>query len=194
LLWDRETSEYLAGECDKQVVEINEQLSMLFPDVLVNWSSPEQLSSVLFGGKIIEKYQEDFEFVYKNGKTKMKQRWAQREYVLPGFFEPNPKTKLQKEGQYSTEEGVLQKILNTKTKPKKGLDIIRLVLRRKGIEKLKGTYYNGFNNRIQSMDWDGNYMHTTFNHSLTDTGRLSSMGRNIQNIPEEARQCVVSRF
>ncbi|MCL2851226.1 MAG: DNA polymerase, partial [Firmicutes bacterium] len=90
---------------------------------------------------------------------------------------------------FSTNEEVLQKLKNKH-------QIVPLILRYRKIFKLNSTYVNGYKNL---MDEQG-FIHTTFNNTVTVTGRLSSSEPNLQNIParsEEAkriRQLFTSRF
>ncbi len=65
-------------------------------------------------------------------------------------------------------------------------EIVRYLLRYRKIQKINSTYIEGFKPLIV----DGK-VHTTYNQSLTQTGRLSSVNPNLQNIPirtEEGRE------
>ncbi len=65
-------------------------------------------------------------------------------------------------------------------------EIVRYLLRYRKIQKINSTYIEGFKPLIK----DGR-VHTTYNQSNTQTGRLSSMNPNLQNIPirtEEGRE------
>lgn len=57
-------------------------------------------------------------------------------------------------------------------------EIVRYLLRYRKIQKINSTYIEGFKPLIK----DGK-VHTTYNQSNTQTGRLSSMNPNLQNIP-----------
>ena len=57
-------------------------------------------------------------------------------------------------------------------------EIVRLLLRYRKIQKINSTYIEGF----RPLIIDGK-VHTTYNQSNTQTGRLSSMNPNLQNIP-----------
>lgn len=57
-------------------------------------------------------------------------------------------------------------------------EIVRLLLRYRKIQKINSTYVEGFRPLIR----DGR-LHTTYNQSNTQTGRLSSANPNLQNIP-----------
>lgn len=57
--------------------------------------------------------------------------------------------------------------------------IVELVLRYRKIAKLNNTYIDGFKPHLDNE----NKVHTTFKQTLTNTGRLSSVDPNLQNIP-----------
>lgn len=65
-------------------------------------------------------------------------------------------------------------------------EIVRLLLRYRKIQKINSTYIEGFRPLVVNGK-----VHTTYNQSNTQTGRLSSMNPNLQNIPirtEEGRE------
>ncbi|MCQ4923697.1 DNA polymerase I [Tissierella carlieri] len=74
---------------------------------------------------------------------------------------------------YSTDAEVLDKL-------KDQHPIIDKVLRYRQIVKLKSTYIDGLLNLINK---DTNRVHSSFNQTITTTGRISSTEPNLQNIP-----------
>ncbi len=61
--------------------------------------------------------------------------------------------------------------------------VVSRIIKYRSLEKLITTYIEPF---IHYMEADPNCrIHTTFNQKLTDTGRLSSMNPNLQNIPTD---------
>ena len=72
---------------------------------------------------------------------------------------------------YSTSEEVLQKLLGKHP-------IIELILRYRKIAKLNSTYIEGMRGLVE-----GGKIHTTYEQTVTKTGRLSSTNPNLQNIP-----------
>ena len=58
------------------------------------------------------------------------------------------------------------------------VEIVRLLLRYRKIQKINSTYIEGFKPLIKNGK-----VHTTYNQTNTQTGRLSSVNPNVQNIP-----------
>lgn len=73
---------------------------------------------------------------------------------------------------YSTDNEILEKI-------KDAHPIVPVVQAIRKISKLSGTYIEGFKPLVRK----GDLIHTTFNQTLTATGRLSSSEPNLQNLP-----------
>ena len=89
--------------------------------------------------------------------------------------------KLTKTKQYQTGEDVLQKLLHKHP-------IVQKVLDYRGLQKLKSTYTDAFQQLVHPLT---GRVHTSFNQAVTATGRLSSSNPNLQNIPvrnEEGRE------
>ncbi|MCL1932860.1 MAG: DNA polymerase I [Candidatus Azobacteroides sp.] len=83
------------------------------------------------------------------------------------------KSKKTKSGQYSTGEDVLE---NLKSKH----PIVEKILEYRKIKKLLNTYIDALPTLISLFDGK---VHTTYNQTITSTGRLSSTNPNLQNIP-----------
>jgi len=81
--------------------------------------------------------------------------------------------KLTKTKQYQTGEEILVKLAGKHP-------IIPLILEWRTLSKLKSTYIAALPQLINS---ETQRIHTTFNQTVTSTGRLSSMNPNLQNIP-----------
>lgn len=98
-----------------------------------------------------------------------------------------PKPKKTKTGQFVTNEEELQKYAaNNK--------IVSLILEHRGLKKLLGTYVDALPKLINPKT---GHIHTSFNQTVTATGRLSSSDPNLQNIPvrgeegKEIRKCFI---
>ena len=83
------------------------------------------------------------------------------------------KAKKTKTGQYVTNEEVLQSL-------KHKHEIVADILEHRGLKKLLGTYVDALPKLINQRT---GHIHTSFNQTVTATGRLSSSDPNLQNIP-----------
>ena len=76
-------------------------------------------------------------------------------------------------GQYATSEEVLESL-------KGKHEIVAKILEHRGLKKLLGTYIDALPQLINPQT---GHIHTSFNQTVTATGRLSSSNPNLQNIP-----------
>jgi DNA polymerase-1 len=83
------------------------------------------------------------------------------------------KPKKTKTGQYVTSEEVLQTLRGKH-------EIVGCILEHRGLKKLLGTYIDSLPKLINPKT---GHIHTSFNQTVTATGRLSSSDPNLQNIP-----------
>lgn len=83
------------------------------------------------------------------------------------------KPKKTKTGQFVTNEEVLQSLRGKS-------EIVAKILDHRGLKKLLGTYVDALPKLINSRT---GHIHTSFNQTITATGRLSSSDPNLQNIP-----------
>jgi len=83
------------------------------------------------------------------------------------------KPKKTKTGQYVTSEDVLESLRADHT-------IVDLILKYRGLKKLLGTYVDALPQLVNPATGK---IHTSFNQTVTATGRLSSSNPNLQNIP-----------
>ena len=74
-------------------------------------------------------------------------------------------------GGYSTNAEVLEKLAEDH-------EIVRLILRYRELQKLQSTYIDGIRPLVSA-----GIVHTTYNQTMTTTGRISSANPNLQNIP-----------
>ena len=93
--------------------------------------------------------------------------------VLFDHLKIDPKAKKTKSGQYSTAEDILLKIRYRHP-------LVDKILELRGIRKLLSTYVNALPTMINP---ETGRIHTTYNQTVTATGRLSSTNPNLQNIP-----------
>ena len=97
------------------------------------------------------------------------------------------KAKKTKTGQYVTSEEVLQQLKNK-------APIVSNILAYRGLKKLLGTYVDALPKLITPRT---GHIHTSFNQTVTATGRLSSSDPNLQDIPvrgedgKDIRRCFI---
>ena len=107
--------------------------------------------------------------------------------ILFGKMKIVDKAKKTKTGQFVTSEEVLQQLRNKH-------EIVDYVLQHRGLKKLLGTYVEALPKLINQHT---GHIHTSFNQTITSTGRLSSSDPNLQNIPvrgedgKEIRKCFI---
>lgn len=93
--------------------------------------------------------------------------------ILFGKMKIVEKPKKTKTGQYVTSEEVLQQL-------KGKSEIVGKILEHRGLKKLLGTYVDALPKLVNPRT---GHIHTSFNQTVTATGRLSSSDPNLQNIP-----------
>lgn len=93
--------------------------------------------------------------------------------VLFGHLKIDAKAKKTKTGQYSTTEEVLMKLRDRHP-------LVDKILELRGLRKLLSTYVNALPALVNPRT---GRIHTTYNQTVTTTGRLSSVNPNLQNIP-----------
>ncbi len=107
--------------------------------------------------------------------------------VLFGEMKIVSKPKRTKTGQFVTAEEELQKLAGRH-------EIVRKILNFRGLKKLVSTYLDALPQLVNKRT---GHIHTSFNQTITATGRLSSSDPNLQNIPirgedgREIRRCFI---
>ncbi len=93
--------------------------------------------------------------------------------ILFGQMKIDPAAKRTKRGFYSTTEEILEKYRTE-------YPIVDLILKIRALRKLVATYINALPELINPRTGK---IHTSYNQTVTATGRLSSTNPNLQNIP-----------
>ncbi len=93
--------------------------------------------------------------------------------ILFGKLQLDPKAKRTKTGGYSTTEEILEK-------HRAHHPIVGLILDARSLRKLLTTYVNALPELVNPQTGK---IHTTYNQTVTATGRISSTNPNLQNIP-----------
>lgn len=93
--------------------------------------------------------------------------------ILFGEMKIDPKAKRTKTGAYSTTEAILEKYRSE-------VPLVDIILKSRALRKLTATYVNALPALVNPATGK---IHTTYNQTVTATGRLSSTNPNLQNIP-----------
>lgn len=93
--------------------------------------------------------------------------------ILFNDLKIDPNAKRTKKGSFSTTEEILEKFRHSH-------EIVDLILKVRGLSKLLTTYINALPGLINPTTGK---IHTTYNQTVTATGRISSTNPNLQNIP-----------
>lgn len=177
-------------ELSIEIQKIQTQLSLVYPDIYINFNSGDQLSAFLYGGCVYEVVKEPiglFKTGDRKGQAKFKN--VEVEHKLPRLVEPLKKSETKKEGVYKTDENTLRKLKGAAAKK-----FVEPLLRLAELEKLVGTYYKGIPELATKMHWPVDMIHGQFNQVVAQTGRLSSNSPNLQNFSGECEDIFISRY
>lgn len=191
MCWDEGLSSIKSSQCGEKLDILQKEILGEYSHIPINLNSGDHLSALLYGGTISHEFKVpvgEFKTGAKIGQTRYK--WLKEDYVLPRRFEPLPKSELKKEGFWSTDEQTLRSLKGSK----QDKQILVALEDYAKTEKLKGTYYDGYNALRLKMNWPVNKLHGQYNQVVARTGRLSSSQPNLQNISPEAKQLFYSRF
>lgn len=142
---------------------------MEYAGVCINTDFLKEYTKTL-NNEIIDKEKEIYNYAKHNFNIGSPRQLG---VVLFEELKIDPDHKKTKTGQYATGEEELQKL-------KDKHPIINAILDYRGLKKLVSTYTEALPELINSATGK---IHTSFNQTVTATGRLSSTNPNIQNIP-----------
>lgn len=176
---------------EEALKEKEEILAKLFQTTKVpdefNFSSPKQLSALLYGGKLVF-FEKSPNGTWKSGPRQgtVKFKKTAKEYVFPRRYTPLKGTEGQEKGVWSTDEATLTKL------GKEG--IVADILRIRSIDKLVGTYLRKLPAMQDENNWDKRYIYGQYNQTTTGTGRLASIRPNLQNFSKEVNELLITRY
>ena len=159
--------EHLFYEIEMPLVRVLAEMEM--NGVLIDTDSLKETSE-LFTSRLKELEQRIYELAGEEFNIASPKQVGD---ILFGKLQIIEKPKKTKTGQYVTNEETLQ-TLRTKH------EIVEKILEHRGLKKLMGTYVDALPKLINTRT---GHIHTSFNQTITATGRLSSSDPNLQNIP-----------
>ena len=191
ILYDEKRSLELAKELEQDLMDINQELVTLCGVPDLNFNSNDHISCLLYGGSVTIPKKE-IVGIYKTGDRKGQDKlgWVDYTYDLPKIVEPLKGSELKKDGYYSTDEQTLRQLRGDAHAKK----IIGLILRRSGLEKRRGTYYQGLPELRITQGWTEGTLHGQLNQCVARTGRLSSSKPNLQNFDGEIKELFYTRY
>lgn len=191
IYYDVERSLEKGNEIEGRIRELDQSFGLLFPSIPINWNSNDHLSAVLYGGSIsVDTRVPDGVFKSGKGAGQPKFRRASTTHEFPRLLEPLKGTEVAKGGFWSVAEPVLKK-LKARDRAKQ---IIDLILERNTLDTKLSRYYRGFPKLYKDMGWEDNLIHTNLNHCVAGTGRLASNKPNVQNLEDDMRSMIKTRF
>lgn len=180
----------IAHDIQKEVSRLEEDAENIMTGILpknmdvkkITPASPKQLSTVFFGGYVDVVCEEEMigadglPIKFKSGKRKGQVKTKKtKDTVHVAGLGLKPYGQAGKNGCYSTDEEVLQKIAASTTLI--ASSFAKLLLKHRILSKDLNTYYIGL---LKLIHPDG-YIHPNYNQCATSTGRLSSSAPNSQN-------------
>ena len=173
----------LKGIFDKEI-EVN-NLSKIFYDIeipLINVLSEMEAEGIKIDTSYLKKLDKEFEDDLEKLKKEIFKKCGEKfnlnspkqlGEILFDKLKLVSKPKKTKTGQYSTSEEVLSSLANDHR-------IIENILEWRSLDKLQNTYVRSLPNEVSNLT---KRVHSSFNQTVTTTGRLSSNNPNLQNIP-----------
>ena len=180
---DADITLQLKSVFDKEI-EVN-NLGKIFYDIeipMINVLSEMETEGIKIDTSYLEKLDKEFEedleklkkeIFKKSGEEFNLNSPKQLGEILFDKLKLVSKPKKTKTGQYSTSEEVLSSLANDHK-------IIEDILEWRSLDKLQNTYVKSLPNEVSNLT---NRVHSSFNQTVTTTGRLSSNNPNLQNIP-----------
>lgn len=195
--YDKENGLKYANELQTKIDAITREFRSLINDDFISISSGKHVSAVLYGGTVIEDVRVPVGY-YKSGiKTGQVRYSIQKvEHTLPQLVAPpaksetaNSRKRDNEDKEYSVSEDTLSQL-----KHKKGVaKLISLVLEYRRLEKLRGTYLQGWADLLEAQGWKDNVIHGNLNQAVAVTGRLTSTSPNLQNVDPETKRFLTTR-
>lgn len=213
ILFNTEKAMKHAGEIEAKLQTLYARFKELVECDVVSITSNDHLSAVLYGGVIVDTIRIAVG-VYRTGAKAGQPRYKLEEvlYTLPRLVSPIPKTETKKSqqrrhalGQYDTPQTrdnhpdatlweVNEPVLRSLKAKGKAKEVLTIILEYSKLEKLRGTYLEGYTKLIEEMNWEHNMLHGTFNQCVAVTGRLSASKPNLQNADKETKRYMESRY
>jgi len=195
LVFNTEKARARAKELQGTLDGIYKEILNTVGNIPININSNHHLSAILYGGNIVVESRIPIG-VFKTGKKigQIRNKVIKKVYELPRLVEPLKNTEAKvPEGSlpiWKTNEDILRALKANKSTRY----LINLCLEFASVEKLRGTYLEGWSNLIDKMNWPHNKIHGNLNQTTAITCRLSSTKPNLQNADPITKIYCESRY
>ena len=195
ILFNTEKAREKVKEIKIELLEIYDKFMVLLGGVPFNPNSNDHVSCILYGGDIVEYLRVPIG-VYKSGDKigQPRCRIIEKRYTLPRLVEPLKNTLVKKPAGSPEYWLVNDTILRKLKLSKEAKVIVDLLKRQSELDKLYGTYLEGWSNLIDNMNWEHNIIHGSLNQCVAITGRLSCTKPNMQNADPITKIYMESRY
>ena len=192
-----------AKELETQCNELLSRFHSLVGSSDVSITSNDDVSTILYGGVITTDIRIPVGHYLTGAKVgQVRYRIESVDKTYERIVEPLAKTETKKsqsridkgEQTEQTQWQVNEPTLRSLKAKGKAKEILTIILEYSKIEKLRGTYLEGYTKLIDEMDWEKDMLHTSFNQCVTITGRLSSKSPNMQNADKITKKFMRSRY
>ena len=203
ILFHTESALEYASKLQEQLDELLYKFQQILNSDIPRITSNDDISTILYGGTIIEIIRVPIGH-YKSGAKvgQVRYKLEEIEHIFPQLVKPLKNTETKKsekrrqegiteqETQWEVNEPVLRKLKATGDARK----LIDIILEYSKLEKLRGTYLQGYSDLITKMGWKHNMLHGSLNQCVAVTGRLSSNKPNLQNADKNTKKFMLSRY
>lgn len=203
MLFDVEGARRKAKELERKLEKLVDEFARISTCSCANINSDKHISAILYGGVIMEEHRIPVG-IYKSGSRKGQVRYSRKDitHTFERKIDPlkNTETVVSKSKRESGKEkdstqwSVGEEALLSLKAKGEVKELIAIVLEYRKLEKLRGTYLEGWSNLIEEQGWEPNMIHGNLNQCVAVTGRLTSTKPNLQNADKETKQFLVSRY
>ena len=203
ILFHTESALEYASKLQEQLDELLYKFQQILNSNIPSITSNDDISTILYGGTIIETIRIPVGH-YKSGAKlgEVRYKIEKIEHAFPQLVKPLKNTETKKSSnriadgkaeqhtQWEVNEPVLRKLKATGDARK----LIDIILEYSKLEKLRGTYLQGYSDLISKMGWQHNMLHGGLNQCVAVTGRLSSTKPNLQNADKITKKFMKTRY
>lgn len=211
IVFNTEKAMEYANELEAKLEKLRNDFNNIVGSNIARISSNDDLSAVLYGGVIVETIRIPVGH-YLSGKKKGHVRYKLEDvhHTFDRLVDPLPKTETDKcvknrekwdMHQAIGEETILKEywevnepVLKSLKARGKARQVIDIVLAYNKMDKLKGTYLEGYTKLIEKQGWKHNMLYGNLNQCVVVTGRLSSNTPNLQNADKETKRYMITRY